>query len=146
MSEQSSAEQLLADYRRSREQLASVHRALAGLSVSESSHDGAITVTVGAQGGLTGLSLHEDACRYYRPRRLAETIVSLAAAAARRASAEAAHILAPVLPPGADPGAFLAGSADLRPAEIAPPPRSLYDTDDHLGRSWLEQTQDGRRR
>lgn len=115
------AEQLLAEYRRSREQLAAVHRALARLTVSESSHDGAITVTVGANGHLVDLDVHEETYRHYRPQRLAETVVALSATAAQRAVAEAARVLEPVLPPGADPVALLAGHADLRPDELAPP-------------------------
>lgn len=149
MSDQASAEQLLADYRRSREQLAAVHRALATLAVSETSHDGAVTVTVGAQGVLTDLAIHDETYRHYRPQRLAETIVRLTSAAAARAAAEAAHIMEPVLPPGTDPAALIAGTADLRPDELAPDvdhaPRSPFETDDHLSRSWMEQAHRGHR-
>ena len=153
MSDQASAEQLLADYRRSREQLAAVHRALAALAVSESSNDGAVTVTVGAQGRLIDLSIHDETYRHYRPQRLAETIVRLTAAATERAAAQAARIMEPVLPPGTDPAALVAGTADLRPDEIHPvddePRRSPYstmDTDAHISRSWLEETHRGQRR
>lgn len=145
MTDQANAEQLLADYRRSREQLASVHRALATLTVSETSPDGAVTVTVGAQGVLTDLSIHDETYRHYRPQRLADTIVRLTAAAATRAAAQAAHLMAPVLPPGTDPAALLAGTADLRPDEIEPPRPSPFDTDDHIGRSWMEQAHRGPR-
>ncbi|HEY0641507.1 MAG TPA: YbaB/EbfC family nucleoid-associated protein [Pseudonocardiaceae bacterium] len=144
MTDQPAAEQLLADYRRSREQLAAVHRALARLAVSESSPDGAITVTVGARGTLTDLSVHEETYRHYRPSRLADTILRLTAVAAERATAEAARILAPVLPPGADPVAFVSGTADLRPDELDPePPPSPFDTDDHLSRTWMEDMHQG---
>lgn len=114
------AEHLLAEYRRSREQLAAVHRALARLTVSESSHDGAVTVTVGANGRVVDLEVHEETYRHYRPQRLAETIVSLSAKAADRAVAQAARILEPVLPPEADAAALLNGAADLRADEMAP--------------------------
>jgi DNA-binding protein YbaB len=117
---QAEAEQLLAEYRRSREQLAAVQRALATLSVSERSQDGAVTVTVGAQGTLTNLEIHDETYRYYRPRQLAETILWLAQEAARRASVQAARLIEPVLPPGVDPAALLAGTADLRADEILP--------------------------
>ncbi len=150
MSHHASAEQLLADYRRSREQLASVHRALAALTVSESSHDGAVTVTVGAQGRLVDLAIHDEAYRHYRPQRLSDTIVQLTAAAAERAAAQAARIMEPVLPPGTDPAALVAGTADLRPDELrdteAGGSRSPFDTDAHLSQSWLEEAHRGYRR
>lgn len=153
---QTEAEQLLADYRRSREQLAAVHRALATLSVSERSQDGAVTVTVGAQGTLTGLQIHDETYRYYRPQRLAETILRLAQEAAGQASMQAARLIEPVLPPGVDPAALLAGTADLRADEIAPddvpfPPRSSpvlrprgrrYGDDEGLDR-WMRSAPGG---
>jgi len=139
------AEQLLTEYRRSREQLAAVHRALAALSVSESSQDGAITVTVGVQGTLTGLAIHDEAYRHYRPPRLADAIVRLTAAAAQRAAAQAARLIEPVLPPGADAGALLAGTADLRPEEIMPPKEPDYDRmeDDGPARTWMQPAHGG---
>jgi DNA-binding protein YbaB len=148
-------EQLLAEYRRSREQLAAVHRALAAMSVTESSRDGAITVTVGAQGTLIGLSVHDETYRHYRPQRLADTIVQLTAAAAQRAVAQSARLLETVLPPGVDASALLAGTADLRPEEIAPPgieppvepePLSHGDEDDEPAHSWMQRTYGGDRR
>lgn len=142
------AEQLLADYRRSREQLAAVHRSLARLSVSESSQDGAITVTVGAQGTLTDLSIHDEAYRHYGPRRLADTIVRLTTAAAQRAVEQSARLMEPVLPPGVDAAALLAGTADLRPEEIAEiePPVQRRDDDDISARTWMQRAYGGDRR
>ena len=162
------AEQLLAEYRRSREQLAAVHRALATLSVSESSQDGAITVTVGAQGTLTDLRIHEDTYRHYRPQRLADTVLRLAKAAAEEAAVRAARVIEPVLPPGVDPAALLAGTADLRPDELGPPDGAAADDgdaadaadtavpsrgwsrrhgdDDGLSRSWMQPAHGGDRR
>jgi DNA-binding protein YbaB len=141
---QAEAERLLAEYRRSREQLAAVCRALAAITVSQTSSDGTVTATVGAQGALTGLRIEPDAYRRYRPADLAALIVSQATAAAEQAAARAQRMIEPVLPPGTDPAAVLAGTADLRPHEIAPPvPR---DADDSLdGRTWLEHAHGGRR-
>ena len=147
---QGEAERLLAEYRRSREQLAGVHRRLAQLSVSESSPDGAITVTVGAGGTLTGLELHDDVYRQYRPDHLAELVVALTSAAAKKATEQAVRIMEPVLPPDTDPQALLAGTADLRPEEIAPPPAPSRSPDedelDNGARSWLQQAHGGTRR
>lgn len=149
---QSEVDRLMAEYRRSREQLASVHRALAMLSVSESSRDGAITVTVGANGVPTGIDLHEETYRHYRPQRLAETIVRLTTAAAARAAEQAARILEPVLPPGTDPKALLAGTADLRPEEITPvvaarrEPAGGDADEDPAPHTWMQQAHGGNRR
>jgi DNA-binding protein YbaB len=141
---QAEVERLLADYRRSREQLAAVCRALAEIVVSQSSSDGTVTVTVGAQGVLTGLHLEPDAYRWYRPADLAALIVRLAAVAAEQAATSAQRVIEPVLPPGIDPAAVLAGTADLRPRETAPPaPREADDSLD--GRTWLEHAHRGRR-
>jgi DNA-binding protein YbaB len=145
-------EQLLAEYRRSREQLATAHRALAAMSVTESSRDGAITVTVGAQGTLTGLSIHDETYRHYRPQRLADTIMQLTAAAAQRAAAQSERSLQPVLPPRVEASALLAGTADLRPEEIAPKvalpvepdPRFFHgDEDDEPAHGWMQRTYGG---
>ncbi|HEV2784647.1 MAG TPA: YbaB/EbfC family nucleoid-associated protein, partial [Actinophytocola sp.] len=91
-------EELLADYQRSREQLAAVHRALASVSASASSEDGAVTATVGPRGSLTGLVIDESAYRRYRPAELADLIVRTAAAAAGQAARSATELVAPVLP------------------------------------------------
>jgi hypothetical protein len=53
-------------------------------------------------------------------------------------------VLEPVLPPGIDPAAVLAGTADLRPEEIAPPVPG--EADESLdGKTWLERAHQGRR-
>lgn len=141
---QAEVERLLAEYRRSREQLASVCRALAAVAVSQTSSDGTVTATVGAQGALTGLRIEPDAYRQYRPADLAALIVRLATAAAEQAAVVAQRAIEPVLPAGADPAAVLAGTAGLRPHEIIPP--VSRDVDDSLaGRSWLEHPHRGRR-
>jgi len=141
---QAEVERLLAEYRRSREQLAAVRRALAEIAVSQTSDDGTVTATVDTRGALTGLRIEPDAYRRYRPADLAALIVRLATTAAEQAAARAQRALEPVLPPGADPAAVLAGTADLRPYEIAPPVPG--DADDSLdGGSWLEHPHRGRR-
>jgi len=140
---QAEVEHLLAEYRRSREQLAAVCRALAAIAVSQTSSDGTVTATVGAQGGLTDLQIEADAYRRYRPADLAALIVRLATAAAEQAAVRAQRVLEPVLPPGTDPAAVLAGTADLREHEKTPP--VPVDADDSLdGRTWLEHAHRGR--
>src|SRR2546423_8560270 len=113
-------DELLADYQRSREHLASVHRELASISASASDPDGLITVTVGPRGTLTGLTIAEGAYRRYRPAELAEQIVRATGTATVRALAQAGEVLAPALPSGTDPQALLLGTGDLEAAEITP--------------------------
>ena len=144
-------EELLADYRRSREQLVSVQRELAAVSGQASSPDGMVTATVGAGGKLTHLELSELAYRRHRPEQLAELIVRTVAAAAATASEETYRTLSAVLPASADPAAVVAGTADLRPDEYAiddtetldlghqPVRRRADDDEDNEQReSWLD--------
>ncbi|MBM7770084.1 hypothetical protein JOD54_000288 [Actinokineospora baliensis] len=114
-------EDLLADYRRGRDQLAEVHRALAAIRETATSDCGVVTATVSAQGALTALDLRDDAYRVYRPADLAAVIVRTIAAADALAASAAGHAVAPVLPAGTDPEALLRGTADLRRDEITPP-------------------------
>lgn len=126
-------DQLLADYARSRELLATAHQRLAAITATECSADGSVTVTVGSRGTLTGLTLADDVYRAYRPSGLANEILRLVTSASQRALAEAADILAPTLPADTDPKAMLLGPADLTPEEVppAPPPREgPTDTED----------------
>lgn len=140
----SRVDELLADYRRSKEHLAEVHRHLAAVRGSASSADGSVTVTVGPRGTLTNLTLSEDAYRIRRPQELAVEIVRLIAKATVSALSEASEILAPALPPGSDPQAVLIGTADLGAEDIAPADVAAVsggaaepDDDDFEAESWL---------
>ncbi|HEX4723519.1 MAG TPA: YbaB/EbfC family nucleoid-associated protein [Pseudonocardiaceae bacterium] len=112
--------QLMADYRRGREQLASVQRSLLSIAESVTSQDGLVTVTVDSAGTLTALKLADDAYRL-RPADLAEVILRTTRTAASRAAERARKALAPVLPADIDPAALLTGRADLTGDEIGPP-------------------------
>jgi DNA-binding protein YbaB len=118
---QERVEQLLADYRRGREQLASVQRALLSIAESESSADGLVTATVGAHGELAKLVIADGAYHRYRAAELAELVTRLTGKAAARAAERANQALLPALPPDTDPAALLAGRADLKPEEIGGP-------------------------
>ncbi|MFE9745080.1 YbaB/EbfC family nucleoid-associated protein [Saccharothrix saharensis] len=139
-------DELLADYRRSRDQLASVQRDLARISGSATSPDGSVTAVVDAKGTLTDLELADGAYRL-RPTQLAELIVRTAREAVARAAEDAYRTLSPVLPAGTDPEALLRGTADLRPEEIGaeeirpPEPvrrRAPVDDEDFEQRDWLD--------
>jgi DNA-binding protein YbaB len=113
-------EDLIAGYRRGREQLGTVQRRLATVRETVTSDDGHVAVTVSATGALAGLVITEAAYRELRPAELAEVIVATAAAAADRVTRAACEVLAPVLPAGTDPDALLRGTADLSAEELAP--------------------------
>ncbi|MEU6643780.1 YbaB/EbfC family nucleoid-associated protein [Saccharomonospora sp. NPDC046836] len=130
-------DQLLADYRRSREQLATMHRDLAAISESASSDDGLITAEVGGRGVLTGLVIADEAYERYRPAELAAQIVRLTGAATVKAFAGAGEVLAPALPSGTDPQALLLGTADLGAKDIA---AEVPDVDESFeDQNWLAE-------
>ncbi|MEU4767889.1 YbaB/EbfC family nucleoid-associated protein [Actinosynnema sp. NPDC023794] len=134
-------DELLADYRRSRDQLASVQRDLARISGSATSPDGSVTAAVDAKGTLTDLELRDDAYRL-RPAQLAQLIVTTAREAVAKATEDAYRTLTPVLPAGTDPEALLRGTADLRPEEIQPPQPTrrrpvAVDDEDFEQREWM---------
>jgi DNA-binding protein YbaB len=132
-------DELLADYRRSRDQLVSVHQRLASISESATSPDGLVTATVGSGGTLTGLSIADAAYRQHRPADLATLILETTAAAADRAAKLATEVVVPVLPAGTDPSALLRGTADLAPAELVPPVVPALADDDFENRTWMER-------
>ncbi|SDF91115.1 YbaB/EbfC DNA-binding family protein [Lentzea fradiae] len=138
-------EELLADYRRSREQLAAVQRELAAVSGEASSPDGSVSAVVGPGGKLVGLELSELAYRRHRPEQLAELIVRTVGEAAGAAAEDSYRTLSAVLPAATDPAALVAGTADLAPAEYEPEParrpaRGLVDDDEdnEQRESWLD--------
>lgn len=136
-------DELLADYARSREQLAMAHQRLAAITATERSADGAITVTVGSRGTVTGLSLADDVYRTHRPSELASEIMRLVTSASQRALGEAADVLAPMLPAGVDPKATLLGTADLTPDEVEPIPRDIEDDEDFAATNWVAEGRRG---
>jgi len=131
--------QLMADYRRGREQLASVQQALRAIAQSMTSADGLVTATVDSAGTLVALRLSDEAYRL-RPTDLADVIVHTTRAAAVAAGERARQAMAPVLPADADPEALLTGRADLTEDELTPPtpplgtpairPRAVRQPDD----------------
>lgn len=139
-------EDLLAGYRRSREQLGAVQRELATVRETVSSDDGAVAVTVSATGALVGLTIAEHAYRQLRPAELAALIVRTTEVATARASRTAGAVLAPVLPPDSDPEALLRGTADLTPAEVTPEPVAAPE-ESYENQTWMQPggTRDARR-
>lgn len=130
-------DELLADYRRSREQLASVHRDLAAVRGEATSKDGLVRATVSAHGVLSALNIAEAAYEEHRPAQLAALIVATAAAAAAEASKAAGTVLSPVLPADTDPEALLAGTADLTAAERTPEPAAVEQEESLEDVTWM---------
>jgi DNA-binding protein YbaB len=138
-------EDLIAGYRRSREQLGAVQRRLATVSETVTSEDGLVTVTVSASGTLAELEIAEHAYRALRPNQLAATIIRATAEATAKATRVAGAVLAPVLPSDTDPDALLRGTADLSAAELMPPP--LVEPDETFEeKTWMRSgsTRDAR--
>lgn len=133
-------EQLLADYRDSREQLATVHSDLSAVRASASAADGLVTATSGPRGMLTGLVIADEAYRRYRPAELAEEIVRASAAAGVRALAAAAEVLAPALADGTDPQALLLGTGDLTAEKFSPSAADTGEDDSFENQSWVGET------
>jgi len=132
-------EDLLAGYRRSREQLGDVQRRLSSVHATVTSDNGLVAVTVSAQGTLIGLIIADSAYRELRPADLAATIVATTAAAAARVTRAASEVLAPVLPPDTDPEALLRGTADLSAEELKPTRADAVEPDETFeDKSWMQ--------
>lgn len=134
---QARVDELIAGYRRSREQLADVHRALDALAESATSPCGTVTATVSAHGALVGLDIRDAAYRTHQPGALAKVVLATVAAASAQAARAADAVMAPVLPAGADPAALRQGRADLAPT--SPPPADEFDFE---RATWLETPHD----
>jgi DNA-binding protein YbaB len=135
---QAQVDELLAEYRRSREQLASMQKSLAAINESVTSADGLVKATVGAHGTLTELVIADVAYVRLSPSDLAKLIVRTTAAAATKASETANQTVSPLLPVQTDPAALLAGRADLTPAELAPAGPKRADDDSFEDMSWMD--------
>ena len=140
-------EDLLAGYRRSREQLGAVQRSLATVRETVTSDDGHVTVTVSSAGALVDLAIDDDAYRVLRPADLAALIVRTTAEATARVARQASEVLAPVLPADTDPAALLRGAADLSEAELTPRPEPESPDETFEDKTWLQSggTRDARR-
>ena len=139
-------EDLIAGYRRSREQLGAVQRRLATVRETVTSDDGQVAVTVSATGTLVGLVIAEGAYRELRPADLAALIVRTTAEAADRVTRVAGEVLAPVVPADTDPDALLRGTADLSADELTPP-ATVEPDDTFENQTWMQPggTRDARR-
>ncbi|MBB5893507.1 YbaB/EbfC family nucleoid-associated protein [Kutzneria kofuensis] len=140
---QAEIDQLMADYRRSREQLVAVQRGMAAIRETVTSHDDLVTVTVGPRGTLVDLVIDDRAYQRLRPAELAELIVRTTDVAVAGATKRMHDQLAPVLPAGADPESVLSGRADVSETEIEPEQpagrhvRKSREDDSFENRNWV---------
>ncbi|NYH79359.1 DNA-binding protein YbaB [Actinopolyspora biskrensis] len=102
-------EELVAEYRRSRERTSALRGELESMEETVTSERGAVSVTVGSGGSLRDLRLSEQAYQQHRPAELAELIVRLSGTAADRVARRAEAAVTEVLPAGADPAALCGG-------------------------------------
>lgn len=116
---QAAVDELLADYRRGREQLVEVQRVLASVRESADSDDGMVTAVVDQHGALVRLLIDDEAYRRYPAAELGTLIVRTTAAAAAKAATAVQQAMAAVLPDDVDPAGLLAGRADLPAEEFA---------------------------
>lgn len=111
-------------FEETRGRMMAANEAVAALRVSRRSDDGLIEVTVGADRGITGLRIADEALDCGSGRVLARAILSLAAEAkaelARRAQAEYQRLTGLNLDPAAFSPATLgrSGSDDGNPAQV----------------------------
>ncbi|MGB3441257.1 MAG: YbaB/EbfC family nucleoid-associated protein [Actinophytocola sp.] len=129
---------LLAGYRRSREQLGAVQRSLATVRETVTSEGGLVAVTVSASGTIVDLAINDDAYRVLRPAALAELIVRTTAEATARVTRKASEVLAPVVPSDTDPAALLRGTADLSADELTPAPAADFSDETFEDKSWMQ--------
>lgn len=137
-------DELVAEYRRSRERLAGTRRDLAAVTATASSDDGRVRVVVGPRGALTELALADDVDRRMRPAELAATIVRLSREAARAAAERSATVLAEVLPAGTDPELLLGPPPEPVPRNETRPADDEVEDEDFSDASWLQQGPTGR--
>jgi DNA-binding protein YbaB len=137
---------LIAGYRRSREQLGAVQRELSAVRETATSDDGLVTVTVSSAGALVDLDIAETAYRTLLPADLAASIVRTTAKATARVARAASEVLAPVLPTDTDPAALLRGTADLSEEELTPIPAPAEPEETFENQTWMRSgsTRDAR--
>ncbi|MEO3928861.1 YbaB/EbfC family nucleoid-associated protein [Micromonosporaceae bacterium B7E4] len=105
-------EQLVTEYERSRQRLATLHERMSALTSSATSDDGLVTVTVGARGELSTVEVEPRAYRRLAPTELGESIVATARKAGEQVAEQLRELLSPLMPAGVPVEKLLAPGAD----------------------------------
>lgn len=93
-------EELRASYQNKRAQIRELQERASQVTSTARSRDGLVSLEVGAQGQLLGLSLNLSVYDRLSPKQLAATLTELAKTAAADATEQVREIMAPVLPEG----------------------------------------------
>ncbi|MEW2520817.1 YbaB/EbfC family nucleoid-associated protein [Actinacidiphila alni] len=107
-----SIEELLALYRRQREEAVETRRRINEVTGTATAPRQAVKVTVGAQGEVTALEFPTGAYRRMAPKELADLLVSTIAEARADALDKVSDAVSPGLPEGVTVGGLLRGEAD----------------------------------
>jgi DNA-binding protein YbaB len=123
-SNQMMAEQALAAYRQRRENLADLQQKLGEVSASVTAKRKVVTVTVGRQGQVTGVTFPSAAYKNLTPSELAKVVMQTIDEAREQVVRRSAELLAPVLPDGFPAPDLVNGTADLRVLTSSEPRRA----------------------
>ncbi|PBC69550.1 YbaB/EbfC DNA-binding family protein [Streptomyces sp. TLI_235] len=97
-------------------EFSAMHQKMQQLSVSVTSAQHLLTVTVGAQGEVTALKFHSDGYRSMAPSELEHIVLDTLQRARRQVLDQAKALAAPLAPAGLDIDDIMAGRID--PAEL----------------------------
>ncbi|MGW3121593.1 YbaB/EbfC family nucleoid-associated protein [Streptomyces sp. NPDC001107] len=126
-------EDLLAQYRRQREEAAEIRRRINGTTSTVTAPRQTVKITVGAQGDVTAIEFPTGAYRRMPPKELADVLLATLRQARAEALEATAAVLAGQLPPGVTVPDLLQGRVD--PAAVLPEdpamPDSVRDYVDH---------------
>jgi DNA-binding protein YbaB len=96
-------DELRASYQSKRAEIRERQGRASRVTATARSRDGLVSLEVGAQGQLLGLSLNPGVYDKLSPQRLAAALTELAKTATAHATEQVREIMAPVLPPGGMP-------------------------------------------
>jgi DNA-binding protein YbaB len=111
-------ERMFEQYRQQRDGLGALTEKMAAVTATATSARREVEVTVGRNGVVTDVRFPTTAFRRMTPRELGETIMATINEAKADAQEQAAAILAPMMPAGADVKGMLAGK--VRPDALMP--------------------------
>ncbi|MEC3997659.1 YbaB/EbfC family nucleoid-associated protein [Actinacidiphila sp. DG2A-62] len=119
-------EELLALYRRQREEAAETRRRINEVTGTATAPRQAVKVTVGAQGDVTAIEFPTGAYRRMAPKELADALLATIREARAEALEKVAELTSLALPPGVKVADLLRGEVD--PAAILPDDPAMPDT------------------
>lgn len=125
-------ESLFEEYQRQRNSLTEMQQKMRAVTATATSPRREVTVTVGQNGVLTDIKFPTSAHKRLTPADLAEIILTAYGEAKEDVTAQAAAVLAPMLPDGMDARAMVDGSAGTD-AYLPAQPRMATSVREMLG-------------